>query len=51
MMQTKRCRNVIIIAKYQGCPILDTDNNSVKDEADKCPVISGTVTKIGNPIT
>jgi hypothetical protein len=29
------------IARYNGCPIPDRDNDGVNDEEDKCPDVPG----------
>jgi OmpA-OmpF porin, OOP family len=37
-------------AKYQGCPIPDTDGDGVNDEEDKCPSRSGPASNQGCPV-
>jgi outer membrane protein OmpA-like peptidoglycan-associated protein len=37
------------LARYQGCPIPDTDQDGVNDEEDKCPTVKGTVENTGCP--
>ncbi|MDQ6756575.1 MAG: OmpA family protein [Bacteroidota bacterium] len=38
------------IARYQGCPIPDTDKDGVNDEDDKCPNEPGPATNFGCPV-
>ncbi len=37
-------------AKYNGCPIPDTDGDGINDENDKCPTVAGTAKYEGCPI-
>ena len=38
------------VAKYQGCPIPDTDGDGVNDEEDKCPSEAGPASNFGCPV-
>jgi outer membrane protein OmpA-like peptidoglycan-associated protein len=38
------------LAKYQGCPIPDTDGDGINDEEDKCPNTAGLARYQGCPI-
>ena len=38
------------VAKYQGCPIPDTDGDGVNDEVDKCPTEAGPASNYGCPV-
>lgn len=38
------------LAKYQGCPIPDTDKDGINDENDKCPTVAGVARYEGCPI-
>jgi OOP family OmpA-OmpF porin len=38
------------LAKYQGCPIPDTDKDGINDEEDKCPQVPGLARYQGCPI-
>ena len=38
------------LAKYQGCPIPDTDGDGINDEEDKCPTVPGLARYQGCPI-
>ncbi|MDO9156894.1 MAG: OmpA family protein, partial [Sediminibacterium sp.] len=44
-----KCPSVPGLARYQGCPIPDTDGDGVNDEEDKCPSIKGTRENNGCP--
>ncbi|MGL1166908.1 hypothetical protein ACSTLJ_00130, partial [Vibrio parahaemolyticus] len=44
-----KCPTVPGLAKYNGCPIPDTDGDGVNDEEDKCPTVKGTVANAGCP--
>jgi len=44
-----KCPQVPGLAKYQGCPIPDTDGDGINDEEDKCPTIPGTAENGGCP--
>ncbi len=37
------------LAKYQGCPIPDTDGDGINDEEDKCPAVPGIAANYGCP--
>ena len=37
-------------AKYQGCPIPDTDRDGINDEEDKCPTVAGVARYQGCPV-
>ena len=38
------------LAKYQGCPIPDTDNDGINDEEDSCATVAGLAKYHGCPI-
>ncbi|MEO7767195.1 MAG: OmpA family protein, partial [Ferruginibacter sp.] len=38
------------VARYQGCPIPDTDKDGVNDEEDKCPALAGPSSNYGCPV-
>ena len=38
------------LAKYQGCPIPDTDGDGINDEEDKCPTVPGVAKYQGCPV-
>jgi len=38
------------VARYQGCPVPDTDGDGVNDEEDKCVTIPGPKENFGCPI-
>ncbi|MEI9933403.1 MAG: hypothetical protein WDM71_00780 [Ferruginibacter sp.] len=38
------------LARYNGCPIPDSDSDGVNDEIDKCPTIKGPVSNQGCPV-
>jgi OOP family OmpA-OmpF porin len=38
------------LAKYNGCPIPDTDKDGINDEQDKCPTVAGLARYNGCPI-
>lgn len=38
------------LAKYQGCPVTDTDKDGFNDEEDKCPSVAGLPRYQGCPI-
>lgn len=44
-----KCPSVPGLARYQGCPIPDTDGDGVNDEEDKCPTIMSTRENNGCP--
>ncbi|NDA64431.1 MAG: OmpA family protein, partial [Chitinophagia bacterium] len=44
-----KCPTVPGLARYQGCPIPDTDGDGVNDEEDKCPTIKGIAANSGCP--
>ncbi|MGO8056193.1 hypothetical protein AB9E30_38765, partial [Rhizobium leguminosarum] len=37
------------IAKYDGCPIPDKDNDGVADDEDRCPETAGPAANFGCP--
>ena len=45
-----KCPGKAGIAKYNGCPIPDTDGDGVNDEQDKCPAVAGLPKYNGCPI-
>ena len=45
-----KCVDVAGIAKYQGCPIPDTDRDGINDEEDKCPNVPGVARYQGCPV-
>ena len=45
-----KCPDVPGIAKYEGCPIPDSDGDGVNDEEDKCPSVAGLARYDGCPI-
>ncbi|MEO7044188.1 MAG: OmpA family protein, partial [Ferruginibacter sp.] len=45
-----KCPTVKGLARYQGCPIPDTDGDGVNDEEDKCPTRPGPVSNQGCPV-
>lgn len=38
------------VARYQGCPVPDTDGDGVNDEEDKCKTVKGPVENFGCPV-
>jgi hypothetical protein len=38
------------VAKYNGCPIPDSDGDGVNDEEDKCPDTPGPASNNGCPV-
>ena len=44
-----KCPDVAGVAKYQGCPIPDTDGDGVNDEDDQCPTVAGSIANHGCP--
>jgi len=38
------------MARYQGCPVPDTDGDGVNDEDDKCKTIPGSIENFGCPV-
>ncbi|HEY6900486.1 MAG TPA: OmpA family protein, partial [Puia sp.] len=44
------CRNVFGLARYNGCPIPDSDHDGINDEEDKCPNLAGVARYNGCPI-
>jgi outer membrane protein OmpA-like peptidoglycan-associated protein len=38
------------VAKYQGCPVPDTDKDGINDEEDKCPNVAGVARYQGCPV-
>jgi outer membrane protein OmpA-like peptidoglycan-associated protein len=38
------------LARYNGCPIPDTDGDGINDEEDKCPTVAGLARYNGCPI-
>jgi hypothetical protein len=38
------------LAKYEGCPIPDTDKDAINDEEDKCPTVAGVARYNGCPV-
>ncbi|HEV7783281.1 MAG TPA: OmpA family protein, partial [Chitinophagaceae bacterium] len=45
-----KCPTVPGLAKYEGCPIPDTDKDGINDEEDKCPAVPGLARYQGCPI-
>jgi outer membrane protein OmpA-like peptidoglycan-associated protein len=45
-----KCPTVPGIARYQGCPIPDTDGDGVNDEEDKCINEKGPASNFGCPV-
>jgi outer membrane protein OmpA-like peptidoglycan-associated protein len=45
-----KCPKVAGLAKYNGCPIPDTDTDGIDDEQDKCPTVKGIAKYQGCPI-
>ncbi|HYM95085.1 MAG TPA: OmpA family protein, partial [Chitinophagaceae bacterium] len=45
-----KCPTVPGLAKYDGCPIPDTDKDGINDEEDKCPTVPGLARYQGCPI-
>ncbi|RZL06513.1 MAG: OmpA family protein, partial [Pedobacter sp.] len=45
-----KCPDLAGMAKYNGCPIPDTDNDGVNDEEDKCITVPGVRKYNGCPI-
>ena len=45
-----KCPTVPGLARYQGCPIPDTDGDGVNDEEDKCPTRPGPASNQGCPV-
>ena len=43
------CPTVAGVARYQGCPVPDTDNDGVNDEEDRCPTVPGPKENNGCP--
>ncbi|MES1217127.1 MAG: OmpA family protein, partial [Bacteroidota bacterium] len=37
------------VAKYNGCPVPDTDGDGINDEEDKCPTLAGIAANNGCP--
>jgi outer membrane protein OmpA-like peptidoglycan-associated protein len=37
------------VAKYQGCPVPDTDGDGINDENDRCPNVAGIEGNLGCP--
>ena len=48
--ENDKCPTVKGSAKYQGCPIPDTDKDGVNDEEDKCPTVAGVARYQGCPV-
>src|SRR6185295_15290246 len=44
-----KCPSVAGLARYDGCPIPDTDADDVNDEEDKCPDVKGLKERNGCP--
>ena len=38
------------VARYNGCPVPDTDKDGINDELDKCPAVSGVARYNGCPV-
>lgn len=38
------------LAKYNGCPVPDTDKDGINDENDKCPNVAGVARYEGCPV-
>ena len=38
------------LAKYDGCPVPDTDKDGINDEDDKCPTVAGMARYQGCPV-
>ena len=51
MDASDKCPNQPGIAKYNGCPIPDTDGDGVNDEQDLCPQMAGLASAMGCPDT
>ena len=45
-----KCPDIPGVARYQGCPIPDTDKDGVNDEVDKCINEPGPASNFGCPI-
>jgi outer membrane protein OmpA-like peptidoglycan-associated protein len=45
-----KCPTVPGVAKYEGCPVPDTDGDGINDENDKCPTVKGLAKYQGCPI-
>jgi outer membrane protein OmpA-like peptidoglycan-associated protein len=45
-----KCPTVFGLARYQGCPIPDTDKDGINDEEDKCPTVPGLARYQGCPL-
>ena len=45
-----KCPTVSGVARYQGCPIPDTDGDGVNDEEDKCINEKGPASNFGCPV-
>ena len=51
IMDTKdKCKDVVGIAKYEGCPVPDTDGDGINDDEDKCKDVPGVAKYQGCPI-
>ena len=50
MMKLINVLTVPGVARYQGCPIPDTDEDGVNDEEDKCPNEAGPASNFGCPV-
>jgi len=45
------CPTVPGVAKYDGCPVPDTDKDGINDDDDKCPTVPGLARYPGMPCT
>ncbi len=45
-----KCPTVPGLARYQGCPVPDTDKDGINDEEDKCPTVAGVARYQGCPV-
>ena len=48
--ENDKCPTVPGLAKYEGCPIPDTDKDGINDEEDKCPSEAGVARYAGCPV-
>ena len=48
--ENDKCPTQAGTAKYQGCPVPDTDGDGINDENDKCPTTAGLERYQGCPI-
>jgi outer membrane protein OmpA-like peptidoglycan-associated protein len=45
-----KCPRDIGVAKYEGCPVPDTDKDGLNDDEDKCPAVAGPASNQGCPV-